>query len=520
VKLTTESIIDHDETRWAGVREVVLMALPIILMVGSNTLMNAADSWMVGQLSKKHLAAIMPAGLLNHVVVSFFIGVVSCVSTFVGQSYGRRELRNCSHYAWQGVHVSLMVSAGVMLLHPLTPHIFGLLGHSPGVQALEATYFRIRLWGVGGAVMTVALASFFYATSRPVVPLAATVVANALNFVGDYALIFGKLGMPQMGIRGAAIATNVATWFCTLALLAVFLAGPYHQTFASRSTWRWDVSKVRQLFKVGWPAGLSMGMDASSWVIFTAIIIGHFGVDALAASTATGQILSGSFMPTIALGMATTALVGQWIGRRDLARATRRYLTALKLGVGYMTLMGLIFVLFGHRLIAFFRPEPEVVTLGAKFLLFAAAFQFFDAATIVTGSALKGAGDTRWTMVVHLIIAWGLFLPISYVLAFRTHLGPIGAWLGAVVYIWVLGIAFLWRFFSGKWKTIDIFEKAQERPPVSIEPPLPTGDRLPSEAAGLPVTSITGSPRPETASEPAGSPHELADDPEPGASGT
>ena len=494
VNLTPESILSHEETRWSGVREVVLMALPIILMVGSNTLMTAADAWMVGQLGTDHLAAIMPAGLLNHVVISFFIGVVSCVSTFVGQCYGRRDLRDCSHYAWQGIHVSLIVAAGIMVLYPLTPHIFRLLGHAQNVRELEETYFRIRLWGVGGGVMTVALASFFYATSRPVVPLVATVLANVINFVGDYALIFGKLGMPELGITGAAIATNVAAWICSLALLAVFLAGPYNQTFASRSTWRWDVPKMRQLFKIGWPAGLSMGMDIGCWVIFTAVIVGHFGVEALAAGTATGSMLSMSFMPTVALGMATTALVGQWIGKRDIPRARRRYLTALKLGVSYMTLMGLVFVLFRYRLIGFFNTDPGVIDLGGKFLLFAAAFQFFDAAAIVTSSALKGAGDTKWSMVVQLIVAWVLFLPISYVLAYHTDFGPIGAWLGAVVYIWLLGIALLWRFFSGKWKSIDIFEKAQEAPLMNAQPPPPAADHRPGEIAAAVKSSEESKP--------------------------
>jgi len=481
VKLIVDSVLSEEETPWSGVRELLFLAFPIIVTIGSNTLMNAADTWMVAQLGKKYMAAIMPAGLLNHVLVSFFIGVLSCVNTFVGQSYGRRELPDCSHYAWQGIYLSMLIALGVMILWPLTTEIFRLIGHPPHVQPLEAAYFRIRLWGVGGAVMTVALAAFFYATTRPIVPMIATILANVFNLVGDYALIFGKLGFPELGIKGAAIATNIAAWLCALMMLAVFLSRPFNETYSSRGTWQWDWPKARRLFRVGWPAGLSMGLDVGSWAVFTCLILGSFGVDALAAGSATGQILAGSFMPTIALGIALTALVGQWIGRGNVRRAVARYKTALKIGGAYMTFMGVVFVVFRHNLIALFRGEPEVVDLGGKFLIFAAAFQFFDAITIVTSGALKGAGDTKWPMVAQVLAAWCVFLPLGYFLAFHTRLGALGGWAAAAAYIWLLGAALFCRFFSGKWKRIDIFEKVRASAVAPIDLPGQTAAFAPSD---------------------------------------
>jgi len=470
VKLTIDSILSREETRWSGVRELTLLAIPIVITVGSNTLMTGVDAWMVTKFGgKEYIAGIMPAGLMNHVLVSFFIGVVSCVSTFVGQSYGRHELRDCSRYAWQGIYLSLLIALGVMMFWPATPAIFKFMGHSEEVQRLETLYFRLRLWGVGGSVMSVALGAFFYATSKPLIPLVATILANVFNLVADYALIFGKLGMPEMGLVGAAIATNIAAWLCALVMLGIFLSGLFNESYATRRTWQWNWRRTRELFRVGWPAGLSMGMDVASWTVFLCFFVGSFGDNQLAAAGITGNILAASFMPTVALGIAVTAIVGQWIGRGDVQRARARYITALKIGVCYMTFMGAIFIVFRRQLIGLFLIEPEVIELGGRFLIFAALFQLFDATAIITGSALKGAGDTKWPMAVQIIAGWCIFLPVGYVLAFHTWLGVYGGWVGANVYIWLLGIALLYRFLGGRWKTINIFDKAPDATTLPIE---------------------------------------------------
>lgn len=512
MKLSMDAILSKEETRWSGVREVLLLALPIIISVGSNTIMSAVDVWMVAQLGRDEVAGIIPASITNSVLISFFIGVMSCVSTFVGQSYGRGSFRLCSHYAWQGIYISLLIGVLAMALWPPTPAIFRLCGHASAVQVHEVAYFQWRLLGVGGAIMSVALASFFTATSKPVIPMVATVAANLVNLVGDYLLIFGKFGFPKWGVAGAAIATNVAAWLCALMMFAVFLSKDLNAVYKSRKTRRWDSRKVRQLFRIGWPAGLSMGLDIGSWAVFIVFLVGRFGTDAIAASGITGQILSGSFMPTVGLSIAVTALVGQWIGRGSLDRAKARYRTALKIGIIYMTLMGLVFVVFRHDLIRLFRDDPEIVKLGGTFLIFAAAFQFFDAISIVTSGALKGAGDTRWPMVASMVSAWLVFLPLGYVLAFRTSLGVVGGWISATIYIYLLGSALFLRFLSGKWMKVDIFHRPgrqsiipiQAPPPTGSLPPAPGQDRLDSGGAGAGGAS-PGPSQPDASTRPEGS---------------
>jgi len=290
-------------------------------------------------------------------------------------------------------------------------------------------------------------------------------LAGAIGNVATTAALAG-VSMEEMG---AAIATNIAAWLCALVMLGIFLSGLFNESYATRRTWQWNWRRTRELFRVGWPAGLSMGMDVASWTVFLCFFVGSFGDNQLAAAGITGNILAASFMPTVALGIAVTAIVGQWIGRGDVQRARARYITALKIGVCYMTFMGAIFIVFRRQLIGLFLIEPEVIELGGRFLIFAALFQLFDATAIITGSALKGAGDTKWPMAVQIIAGWCIFLPVGYVLAFHTWLGVYGGWVGANVYIWLLGIALLYRFLGGRWKTINIFDKAPDATTLPIE---------------------------------------------------
>lgn len=447
-----------------ALREVLAMALPIIVAMASNTLMYFADSWMVSRVGTNEIAAVGPAGAWVFVLISFLFGVVTCTSTFVGQGYGAGNYPDCARYAWQGIYVSLILGLPAVFLWQVAPAIFRAIGHGAEVQQREVIYFQIRLLSISAMAITAALASFFQAISRPRIAMVVVIFANVVNVVLNYILIYGKLGFPAMGIGGAAIATVIASWLQAAIMLAVFLSPAFNRKFSSRRSAGWDWHRIGRLFSIGLPAGVNFGLDVASWAVFTNLLIGRLGDIPLAASTIATQIMHLSFMPTVGLSIAITALVGQWIGRKDIPAAKRRTYVALKLGVGWMFVMGILFFLFRAKLIAVFRPDPEVVQIGSTILIVAAIFQIFDATGIVMSGALKGAGDTRWVAVVTVSYAWLIFLPASYLLAFKAGFGAAGAWVGAAAYIFSLAMTLLWRFHSERWRTIDVFGRAEITP--------------------------------------------------------
>jgi MATE family multidrug resistance protein len=476
--------VPAEETRWSGLREVSRMAWPIMLGNLSFVIMDFVDKYIVstldhGQPEPVHLAAIGSAGLWAYVLGIFFVGVAGCVSTFVSQSFGRGEFENCSRYAWQGIYISFATGIAILAMLPLARPFFEQMGHEPEVTDLEVTYFRIRILGFVMVASEVALASFFQAIGRATLPMTSTIAANAVNIVLAYTLVLGHFGLPKMGIAGAATATLLALTFQVLLLLSFFLSANVDAKYGSRRTWRFQAGKAAELFRIGWPAGLSSFLDVAAWGIFTSFIVGGFGAVQLAAHVGAINFMHLCFLPAMGLGMATTPIVGQWLGRGNYEMARKRAITAVKIGIAIMTSIGFVLAVFGPHLMRAFSDDPEVIKLGSALLILAAIFAGFDAVNIVLMGALRGAGDTRWVTVALFVGAWLVNLPLALLFAHAMKLGALGAWYGATIYVIVLSGAFAWRFHRGEWRHINIFSENTDsaKGTVPMAPQPETGGR-------------------------------------------
>ena len=446
--------------RFEGLNEVLGMAVPIIVGTFSYTAMHFVDSIMVARLSKEAFAAIGSAGVWVFTLSTFFLGVVGCVSTFVSQSLGRGEKADCARYAWQGIYLSLGTGLVAIVLWPSAEVLFRSMHHEAGVVRLEVTYFQVRLLGYAFMAWQATLAAFFQAVSRPVIPMLAAFVANLANALLAYVLIFGKFGFPRLEIAGAAWATNIALLLQVALLQAVFFSKSVNDSFGTRRGWPLDWVKLRELLRIGWPAGLSFLLDLLNWAIFTSFIVGYFGTVHLAANNAVMALIHVSFMPAVGLNHAIAPIVGQWIGRGGIPTAKARTYTAMRLAIVYMVSVGISLAAFGPLLIRlFYTSDPDIVRLGHILLILAATFQAFDAINIVASGALRGAGDTRFLLRVTITVGYLFFLPLATALAFWGHWGAVGAWLGVIAYVVVLSV-FLWsRFHYEGWRHIRIFEK-------------------------------------------------------------
>ncbi len=451
------------EPRGTGFREVMTMSWPIILGSVSYTVMQFVDMAMVSKLGTNAFAAAGVAGLWSYTMGCLIFGMVGCVSTFAGQCLGRGEPHHCARYAWQGVYLALLTGVVALLLWPVSGLLFRSMGHSPEVTRLELIYFQIRLLSYVPIAWVTALAAFFQAVNRPRIPMNVAMIANALNILFNYLLIFGKFGFPRWGIGGAATGTVLAMLIQAILLHAMFLSRPIHDQFKTRTTYGIDWGRIRELIRVGFPAGLSIFIDIANWGIFTSYVIGHFGESPLAAHNAAIQLMHVSFMPALGINQGIAAIVGQYVGKGDIPRAKARTYTAIKIAMVYMMLAGLCFACFGDDLIRrAFSQDEEVIAMGHVLLILAAVFQGFDAINIVCYGALRGAGDTNWILRMTFICAYFIFLPLAWVMAMPTGGGAIGAWIGATVYIIFLsGVVFL-RFRGERWRSIKIFSDEQE----------------------------------------------------------
>jgi MATE family multidrug resistance protein len=434
------------------------MAGPAILSNMSWTLMQFVDMAFVSRLGTAQLAAVGAAALWSWVVASLFVGLVSAVSTFVSQSLGRGEKENCAAYGWQAIYVSLATCVIGFAIYPLSGYLFGAMGHPPDVLRYEVEYFEPRVLTYFVIPWQAAMGAFFMGINRPMVPMLVTVISNVTNIALDYGLIYGKFGLPQMGVAGAAWATVASLAVQAIVLQAIFMSGSVREEYGSLHRMGIDWHKMKELVRVGLPSGFMWLLDVFTWGVFTGFVVGRFGEVALAAHNSAIQVMHISFMPAIGLNHAIAPIVGQWIGKGNFERAKSRAYLTTRIAIVYMIVMGSIFAFFGKSiLVAAFKASPEVAALGSTLLLMAAVFQGFDAITIVLSGALRGAGDTKWQAIMMFVASYVVFLPLAYSLAILANGGALGAWLGATIYIIALSGVFFYRFYSEKWRHINIF---------------------------------------------------------------
>jgi MATE family multidrug resistance protein len=279
-------------------------------------------------------------------------------------------------------------------------------------------------------------------------------LANVVNAVLDYGLIFGRLGLPQWGVEGAGAATAIADWVAFAAIYACFRRRSVDREFATAKP---SLSRRdgRRLLRTGMPIGGQWCLEMASFAAFTTLVA-RMGDAPMAASQAFILLLALTFMQAHGLSTAVATLVGRYIGARDPEGAERSFRSGLLLGLSLAAGIAVLYVVVPERMIGIFSSDPEVIRLARPLLVVGAFFQVFDAVAIVADGALRGAGDTRWPFAVRFALAWGLFLPAAWVIGFAWGLGLTGAWLGGMLYVAALAAVLVGRFRSGAWRRVEI----------------------------------------------------------------
>ena len=442
-----------------SLRYMFALAGPMIITTISFTVMQFVDRFMVSRLGTDALAAILPAGVASFLPASFAIGVIAAVGTFVSQSLGRGEREKCSSYCWQSIWMGLVYfGLVIMVMWPLADELFTVLGHEPEVVALEVVYLRIVLLAQVPAVLIWSSSQFFIGIHRPMVVMYAALAGQVVNIGANYVLIFGKLGLPVMGIAGAAWGTFLGIAVGATIRMGMFLSLGVHRDYGSRSSVAVQWHKMLDLLKVGVPTGLELLVNVSLWGMLLLGFVGTFGKEPLASTSAVFSCANVSVMPVIGLRMALTVAVGKAIGARRKETAVKQTAVCLKVALFYMGSIGLAFLLFRERIMGFWSSDSLVIASGAQILIFAAIYQVFHAVRIIYSGSLRGAGDTLWVAIMSGLGSVGILGAGGWAMVeFFPGLGPAGSWSAATASIVAVGLANRWRFKSNRWREIDLF---------------------------------------------------------------
>ena len=446
-----------------GYRHALRLVIPMVLSHAAFTVMQFTDRVLLSRYSSEAIQAAMPAGVLSFTLLCFFATVAGYSGTFVAQYHGAGDSRSCVRACMAGLLLSLAALPFCFLMMPLCAWLVRLAGHAPAIQELEGTYtFWMLLGGVPMAMHWV-LGGYLTGRNRVVINAVATALGCAVNILLDFALIFGRWGFPEWGLRGAAVATFASNVFGSGLILAVVLLDRDFRAMPWREVLRPDWSIMRRVVRFGTPAGIQNLFDIGAFAFFV-MITGRLDALSLATSNIAFSINNLAISPLFGFGNAASVLVGQFQGARQPALARKAGWRCLHLAWLYMAAIGLIFVLFPETLLELFKSADaeytveQMIGLGRKLLFLMAAWGMFDTMNVLLMGALKGAGDTRFVMLTLTLGAWLVWIPSEIVILNVLDMGIFGAWVDQLVYIVLIALVFLARWVRGRWMDIRMIE--------------------------------------------------------------
>lgn len=449
-------------SRPCGGREVLTLALPLVVSMASWTVMNFTDRMFLLWHSTEEMAAAMPAGMLFFTIVCFPLGLVSYVGTFVAQYHGAGRPLRIGVAVWQGVRVAVLAIPLMLLTVPLAPTVFAWAGHEPQIAEYEAVYYKIIAFGSGGVLLSAVFSAFFTGRGQVRTVMIVDTLGALLNVVLDYLWVFGRGGFPEMGIAGAAWATSVSQWVQAGLYWWIVHRPETCEEFGLIAGRRHDPDLMRRLWRYGGPNGLQMVVEIAAFTLFT-LFVGRLGKEAMAATTLAFNVNSMAFVPMLGVGMAVTTLVGQQLGRKNPDLAARAAWTAFWIAEVYMGTLALLYVLVpdlflaGHALGTNPEEFARLRDLTVVLLQFVAAYCIFDAMNVIFVGAIKGAGDTAFILGTSAVMSP---LPVAAAWWGMAYwgLGLLWCWIAITVWVCVLGLIYLARFLQGRWRTMQVIE--------------------------------------------------------------
>lgn len=421
-------------------RDVFNLSLPVLLSSLFQRLVSIVDIFLVGGLGAAAIAATGLGQLMMFVVMTVFWGLATGTTVVIAHLWGagrRREAKRAAFVAC--LACGAMTVAASLLGYYGGETLASFVGAQADVLQLAGGYIRLVFLCFAFTAGLNILSAIMHGTGNTRTPMEGVILVNILHVVIAYPLIYGKFGLPQLGVTGAAYAIN-ASEFCGCLYLLVQALRQGCITIGKP-----DLQLFGKIWRLGYPVALERVAQQSGQLLYSKFII-SYGTAAYAAHQIGLSIESLSFMPGAGMGIAAATLMGQALGARKIRRARISHREALRLSVIVMTCMGLLFLFIPHQLIGLFTHDPEVIAWGCVFLRLVAFAQVPLALSFVYAGSLRGTGDTYYVFLVTLAAMWGIRVFLSYVAADLLHLSLTMVW-GVFLLDWLFRAgAFAWRY--------------------------------------------------------------------------
>ncbi|MDH4098321.1 MAG: MATE family efflux transporter [Nitrospira sp.] len=430
-------------------RSVLTLALPITV----SSLLQRAEGivavFLVGGLGATHIAAVGLGQLLAFIATTLVSGLSVGANVIIAQLWGARRHQDAGeaarHFLWLSVAVSLLLAGlGMAINHTAMQQ----LGAEPAVIELSLPYSTIIFLVIPFTVLIQVLSATLQGTGDTRTPMYAMIVVNLLHILIAYPLIYGRWGLPAIGIKGAAVAVGLAE-----AIGVAYLLWQCRPILKPSQALRLDL--IRSIWDVGASVSGERIVQQAGIVIYTKLVL-LYGTVSYAAHQVGLSIESLSFLPGYGFAIAAATMVGQSIGAGKYTRAKLENWEANRLAITIMACMGIVFFFFPYLLLRAFTTDEVVIELGTVFLKIVALLQIPLAITMVVAGSLRGAGDTRFIMGATTVGMWGVRVPMALLVVLWLHLSVYYVW-AAMIADWTVRMALLlWRYQSERWRAIQV----------------------------------------------------------------
>lgn len=426
-------------------RPTINLAVPLVLAELGWMTMGIVDTVMVGHLPNSAVAigAVALSSNVFTTIALFGLGLLLGLDTLVAQAFGAGKREDCHRSLVNSIYLSIALTPLLLVPVWLLPRFFRAMGANAEVVGLSVPYINALAWGLLPLLLFFALRRCVQAMNM-VRPVAfALVSANIINAVGNYVLIYGKWGFPNMGVPGSGWSTTVSRAYMALVLVAYLLwYDRKHRTELLNTPIDIDFSRIKRLLALGFPAAMQFTLEGGVFALVTTLIA-RLGPVPLATHQIALNTVAFTYMVPLGISSAAAVRVGQAIGRRDSRGAAAAGDTAIFLGAAFMTLAGVALLVFPHWIARMYTTDEAVIRATGALMAAGAAFQLFDGIQTAATGALRGAGETRIPMFCHFTAYWIIGLPLGAWLTFSRGLGALGLWVGLSLALILIGIV-LW----------------------------------------------------------------------------
>jgi MATE family multidrug resistance protein len=428
------------------IKSTLSLAYPVIIGQLGFIMMGVVDSIMVGGIGATPLAAASVANSLFILILIVGLGVSMAVTPLVAISVGADKHSDCGILFRQSLLVNLVIGLLLMILTVLGADMLKYLNQPVPVVRLAVTYMKILGYSIVPVMLFQTYKQFIEGLSimRPAMLL--TLIANIVNAFGNWVLIYGKLGLPQMGLDGAGWSTFLSRLFMGVGLMFYVMNLDYFKQYdVSFKFKRINIPVIKKILGLGLPSAFQYIFEVGAFS-FAVVMVGWLGTKQLAAHQIAINLASISFMATLGISSAGSIRVGNSVGKQDVKEVRRAGFTAILMGAGFMAFCGIIFVVFRGFLPSLYIDDKSVISIASTLLIIAAVFQISDGIQAVGIGILRGLTDVKGPTLITFVAYWILALPVGFYLGFTLKMQVVGIWIGLLIGLTASALMLTLRF--------------------------------------------------------------------------